>query len=126
MRMVVNINHIRAEKGSDDDLERQSIVEYPMDLYIREVKETGLGRVSIPFSLETKTSPQVASFMVSGELLVSGSEEEVEALTAPTGREPPKVWKMIYQETVNILSVLARVIEVPFPAPNMGGVTVDS
>jgi len=114
MKLVMNLKGFHAEKRAEDDLERRTTLEYPMYLYIQGIRQIGESRAIVPFSLKTVTHPEVASFNISGELLIEGSMEEIETLINPAGKQPPKVWKKIYQESVNILTVLANVIEVPF------------
>lgn len=125
MKLSINYNHLQAEKNSNLDINRNSTVEYPMDLYIQNMEQIGENHVIIPFSLKTSTQPEIANFTITGELFVEGTPDEVLAFIEPIGKDPPKVWRKIYQESVNLLTVLAKVIEVPFPAPKMGGITVD-
>lgn len=124
MKMTLNINHIQAERENGKDLERDTSVEYPMDLYIQGVKQGESNSASVSFKLQTISSPEIANFTLSGELIMIGTEEEIEAWTMSSKEGPPKVWKHIYQESMNIMTVLAKVIDVPFPTPKVGEITV--
>ena len=127
MKLAVRFNRIQAEREDGKDFNRNTILEYPMDLYIQEVKQEDDDRVIISFMLQTKTSPEIANFTLSGSLIVEGTEDEIEVVTTPRAKGPPQVWKHIYQESMNILTVLAGVIEIPFPTQKIGGeIAVDS
>jgi hypothetical protein len=119
MKTILSFNYLQAEKDANKDLERNARLEYPMDLFIKEVKRINSGSAVITFTLSSSTNPEVASFSVSGELQIEGSDDEVSTALSPTGGEPPSIWKSIYNESVNIITLLAKVINVPFPASNI-------
>jgi len=125
VKLVMNFHHVQAEREASKDFERGTAIEYPVDLYIQEVRQEDDSRAVVSFRLETTTNPEIASFTLSGDLLLMGTEEEIAIWTTTSGREPPKVWKHIYQESMNILTVLAKVVEVPFPTPKIGGIVID-
>ncbi len=125
MKVSLDFNHIQAEREETEDINRDTAIEYPIDLYIKEVRKEDDNKAIISFKLQTKTHPDIASFTLAGTLLVEGTKEEVNILITPSPRDPPKVWKHIYQESMNILTVLAKVIDVPFPTPKVGGIEVD-
>ena len=124
MKLSVTFNHIQAEKENGKEFKRDTVIEYPVDLYIQEVRQED-DRATISFRLQTKTNPDIANFTLSGNLLLEGTGDEVEIWTAPSANGPPKVWKHIYEESMNLLTVLAKVIEVPFPTPKIGGMIID-
>ena len=124
MKLQMNFNHIKAERESGKEFTRDTIIEYPVDLYIKEVQQED-DRTVVSFKMQTKTNPETANFTLSGDLLLEGTEEEVGVWTTPSTRSPPKVWKHIYQESMNILSVIAKLIDVPFPTPEMGGIKIE-
>ena len=125
MKTILSFNALQAEKDANRGMGTRRL-EYPMDLIIKEVKRLDDARAVVSFTLSSATNPEVASFSISGELSIEGSVDEVSAAMSPEGREPPSIWKSIYQESVNVMMILAKVIEVPFPTPNIGGLTVDS
>ncbi len=126
MELSLNFHQIQAEREGRKEFGRDLVIEYPMDLYIQGVKHEDDGKAVVSFRLQTTASPDVASFILAGDLSLSGTEEEVRLWTTPTREGPPKVWRHIYQEGINILTVLAKVIDVPFPIPEIGGITVDN
>ncbi|MFH0896675.1 MAG: hypothetical protein V1850_01320 [Candidatus Bathyarchaeota archaeon] len=127
MKLSVTFNHIQAEREDSKDLSRDATIEYPVDMYIQEVKKEGSNRTVISFRLQTKTSPEIASFSLAGNLLLEGTEDEIDVLTTPSAKGPPQIWKYVYQESMNILTVLANVIDIPFPTPKIGGeIAVDA
>lgn len=125
MKLLLNFHHVKAEREVSKDFGRDTIIEYPVDLYIQEVKQEDDTRAIVSFRLQTTTNPEIASFTLSGDLLLVGTEEEVATWTTPSRREPPKVWRHIYQESMNILTILAKVIDVPFPTPKIGEITIE-
>lgn len=126
MRLAINFNQIKAEREGLNEVTRDTTIEYPVDLYIQEIKQEDNNRAIISFKLQTKTNPDIANFALSGNLFLEGTEEEVEVWITPSAKGPPKVWKHIYQESMNILTVLANVIDIPFPTPKIGEVEIDN
>jgi hypothetical protein len=125
MKTILTFNCLQAERDANKKL-RDERFEYPMDLYIKEVKRIDDKRAVVAFTLNSSTKPEVASFSVSGDLCIEGTAEEVSSAIAPIGKDPPVIWKNIYHECVNIMTVLAKFIEVPFPTSNIGDLIGDS
>jgi hypothetical protein len=121
MKLLFSFNHIQAERKDAEGLSRDATIEYPVDMYIQQVKRETKNRTTISFRLQTKTNPEFANFALSGDLLLEGTEDEIEVLITPSSKGPPQVWKHIYQEGMNILTVLANIIDLPFPTPRAGG-----
>lgn len=107
-------------------IHRYEALEYPMDLYIQEVQRVAAKKAVVPFTLQTVTKPEVASFTVQGVMSMEGTADEVDDWITPHDRQPPKVWQDVYQAAANVLSVMAKVLEIPFPTPQIGGITVGS
>jgi hypothetical protein len=121
MKQLLSFDRIQAEREDVKDLGRDAAIEYTVDVYIQEVKRETKNRTTISFIIQTKTNPEFANFTLCGNLFLEGTEDEIEVLTVPSSKGPPQVWKNIYQESMNILTVLANVIDIPFPTPRIGG-----
>jgi hypothetical protein len=121
MKLLFSFDHIQAEIKDTKDLSRDTSIAYTVDVYVQEVKRETKNRTIISFKLQTKTNPEFANFTLSGNLLLEGTEDEIEVLTAPSSKGPPQAWKHIYQESMNISTVLAKVLDIPFPTPKIGG-----
>jgi hypothetical protein len=126
MKREIEFTTLQAERETRKRITRYGTLEYPMDLYIQEVQRVAASRAVVPFTLKTVTKPEVASFTVHGVMSMEGTADEVDDWIAPHDSQPPKVWQDVYQATANVLAVMAKVLEVPFPMPKIGGITVGS
>jgi len=43
--------------------------------------------------------------------------DQIESWIVPNGEKAPRIWTRIYQETVAMLTILAKFIDVPPPPP---------
>ncbi len=94
---------------------RFTTIHYPMSIYLGEPVGSHRGNAVIPFTVEAKTDPTVAAFTIKGEAYINGSPEEIESWVVPNGEKAPRIWTRIYQESVAMLTILARFIDVPPP-----------
>ena len=126
MKTEVEFTTLQAERETGKKIKRFEALEYPMDLYIQEVQRVAASKAVVPFTLQTVTKPEVASFTVHGVMAMEGTADEVDDWITPRDSQPPKVWQDVYQAAANVLAVMAKVLEVPFPMPQIGGITVGS
>ena len=124
MKREIEFTTLQAEREMRKKIHRYEALEYPMDLYIQEVQRVAAKKAVVPFTLRTVTKPEVASFTVHGVMAMEGTADEVDDWITPRDSQPPKVWQDVYQAAANVLSVMAKVLEVPFPMPQIGGITV--
>jgi len=115
MNSAIKFNCVHAEKDSSKTFERNGSV-YPFDLFIDEVRRMGDTEAIVIFTLRSSTKLGVASFHVSGEMMLQGSGDEISSAISSSGKEPPLIWKSIYDESYSILITLTKMIGVPFPA----------
>jgi len=94
---------------------RFTTIHYPMSIYLGEAVGSHRGSAVIPFTVEAKTDPAVAVFTVKGEAYINGKSEEIESWVVPDGEKAPRIWTRIYQESVAMLTILARFIDIPPP-----------
>ena len=109
----IRFKHLEAVRNTQDT--RFTVVHYPMSIYLAESVGGHKGEAVVPFTVEVKTDPDVAGFSVKGEAYIKGSPEEIESWVIPNGEKAPKIWTRIYQESVAMLTILARFIGVPPP-----------
>lgn len=114
MNTHVRFHSIRAEKDSRNDFEKNGS-EYPLDLFINEVRRIDDSNAVVAFTLSSSAKMGLASFLIAGEMQLQGSRNEISAAVSSSGREPPSIWKSIYDEGYRMLIALAKLIEVPFP-----------
>ena len=126
MKCEIEFTTLQAEREMRKRTHRFEALEYPMDLYIQEVQRVAASKAVVPFTLQTVTKPEVASFTVHGVMAMEGTADEVDDWITPRDGQPPKVWRDVYQAAANVLAVMAKVLEVPFPMPQIGGITVGS
>ncbi len=115
----IHFKHLEAVRNTQDT--RFTVVHYPISIYLGESIGGHKGEALIPFTVEVKTDPEVAGFSIKGEAYIKGSPEEIESWIIPNGEKAPRIWTRIYQESVAMLTILARFIGVPPPpAPSSG------
>jgi hypothetical protein len=114
MKNAITFNCVHAEKESSRTFERNGS-EYPFDLFIDEVRRMGDTKAIVTFTLRSSTRLGAASFHVAGEMMLQGSRDEVSSAISSSGKEPPLIWKSIYDESHSLLVTLAKMIGVPFP-----------
>jgi hypothetical protein len=124
VKREIEFTTLQAEREMRKKTHRYEALEYPMDLYIQEVQRVAARKAVVPFTLQTVTKPEVASFTVHGVMAMEGTADEVDDWITPQGGQPPKVWQDVYQAAANVIAVMAKVLEIPFPTPQIGGITV--
>jgi hypothetical protein len=125
MKTVLSFNYLQAERDANKRLSDMRL-EYPMDLFIEQVKLVDNRKALISFKMKSGTRPEVASFSVSGELRVEGTPEEISSALMQVNDNPPAIWKDIYRDSINSLISLAKIIDIPFPSPSMEDLPVIS
>jgi hypothetical protein len=78
------------------------------------------GRVSLKFTIELSTNPEVAKVVISGTADLKGEDQEIEALLTP--KEPdsvPPVFMKIYQKVYSIMYLLSGSLHIPYPSPGL-------
>jgi len=111
VQVTVEFRHLEARKTKNDN----KLVEfkYPISIYLGESSGSSKGKARIPFTVEAKTEPENSVFILKGESYIQGMPEEIESWIVPGKEKAPKIWKRIYQESVAMLTILARFIDAP-------------
>ena len=124
MKTETQVNLLTVQREVNQDNMRTADLEFPMDLYIQEVKREGTKRAIVSFTFKAVTNPEFASFIISGTMSLEGKPVEIEEWITPVRGEPPKVWKQVYKETVGILNVMAKAVNTPFPVAEIEAMTL--
>ena len=115
VKITVQFTYLEANRTARDS--RFTSVRYPISIYLGEAVGRRKGKAVIPFSMEAKTSPDIASFVLKGDAHIYGLPEEIESWVVPNGDKAPRIWTRIYQEAAAMLTILARFVNVPSPPP---------
>ena len=78
------------------------------------------GQLTMRFSIDIQTTPQVAKIDISGVAKVTGDEQEIERLL--TGKEAgstPPVFMSIYKKVYAMLYLIAGSLRIPYPSPGL-------
>ncbi|MFQ6095077.1 MAG: hypothetical protein ACE5NN_02925 [Candidatus Bathyarchaeia archaeon] len=113
IKITIQFTYLEANRTARDS--RFTSVRYPISIYLGEAVGSRKGKAIIPFSMEAKTSPDIASFVLKGDAHIYGIPEEIESWVVPNGDKAPRIWTRIYQEAVAMLTILAKFISVPPP-----------
>jgi len=115
VEISIRFKHLEANRSSRDS--RFVTVRYPISIYIGEAINDSKGNAIVPFTIEAKTDPDIANFTLSGDAHIRGPPEEIESWIVPDKDKAPKIWTKIYQESVAMLTIMAKFIDVPPPPP---------
>lgn len=109
----IQFNYLEVNRTAVDS--RFTTLRYPISIYLSEAVGSRKGKAVVPFTIEAKTNPEVASFTLKGDAHIEGLPEDIEAWVVPNGDKAPRIWTRIYQESVAMLTILARFVNVPPP-----------
>lgn len=92
---------------------------YSLNVSLSEKNRTSEA-LTLTFSLELTSQPQMARFRVSGNAVLSGTKDEIkESIAAPDENRPPPILVMIYERIYSTLYILSGALKVPHPLPNL-------
>ena len=119
MRTKTQVTCLDVKREADVSIDRLSTLEFPMDLYIENIRRDSEDAALITYTLKTTSNPPLVSFTISGILHLNGDKTDVDRAITPPDNGPPKIWQQIYQENTQLLVMLASIINVPFPTPDV-------
>lgn len=80
----------------------------------------GPGMLTLKFTIELGTSPEVAKITVSGAATIKGEDTEIETLlTTKEGEPTPPVFMRIYRKVYAVLYLLSGSLAIPYPSPGL-------
>lgn len=118
LEISVQIEAIEASKLNDKVTESMNS-NYALNVSLSE-KERTSDTLVLTFALTLTSQPQAANFKVAGSAALKGTKDEIKGgITAPDDNKPPPVLLTIYERIYSTLYVLAGVMKVPQPLPNL-------
>jgi hypothetical protein len=77
-------------------------------------------RLTLKFTIELNTEPEVAKMTVVGTAVLTGDDREIEALLTPKpGETVPPVFMRIYQKVYAVLYLVSGSLRIPYPSPGL-------
>ena len=77
-------------------------------------------RLTLKFTIELSTDPDVAKMTVTGTAVLSGDDREIEAMLTPKeGESVPPVFMRIYQKVYAVLYLVSGSLKIPYPSPGL-------
>jgi len=111
---------IKAVEGTKlaEDVTPDSTVGFNATANIVEA-ERNPDRLTLKFTIDLTTDPEVAKMTVTGTAMISGDEKEIEALLGTNNGDVPPVFMKIYQKVYAILYLVAGSLKIPYPSPGL-------
>ena len=117
MQTMTQVTCLDVKREADTPIDSRRTLEFPMDLYIENIRRESEDAARITYTLKATSNPPLVSFTISGILHLNGNKTDVDRAITPPDNGPPKIWQQIYQENTQLLMMLASIINVPFPTP---------
>lgn len=112
----ISFKHLEVKRTSRDS--GFATIHYPISIYLGEAIGDRESSALVPFIVEAKTDPEIATLILKGAAHIQGASEEMEAWITPNEDQAPKIWIKIYQETEAMLTMLSNFIHMPPSSPN--------
>lgn len=114
----VSIRTIEGNKLAED-VTADSTVSFNVAANLTE-SERNPDKLTLKFTIEFTTEPDVAKMTIGGTAVITGEEKEVDSLLTPNpGESVPPVFMRIYQKVYAILYLLSGSLKVPYPSPGL-------
>ncbi len=112
---------IRTVEGSKmaEDVTSDSTVSFNVAANLVE-SERNPDKLTLKFTIELNTDPDVAKMTISGTALVTGDDKEIDSLLNPKpGETVPPVFMKIYQKVYAVLYLVSGSLKIPYPSPGL-------
>lgn len=112
---------IRSVEGNKlaEDVTSDSTVSFNVAANLME-SERNPDRLTLKFTIELTTDPDVAKMNIGGTAIITGDEKEVDSLLTPKpGESVPPVFMRIYQKVYAILYLVSGSLKIPYPSPGL-------
>jgi hypothetical protein len=78
------------------------------------------GVLTLKFTIELSTNPEVAKMVVAGTATIRGNDSEVEDMLKVEGESgTPPVFMKIYQKVYALLYLMSGSLRIPYPSPGL-------
>ena len=102
-----------------EDVTSDSSVNFDVSANLVE-SERNPDRLTLKFTIELSTDPEVAKMTISGNAVITGDDKEIESLLTPKPDENvPPVFMKIYQKVYAILYLVSGSLKIPYPSPGL-------
>ncbi|MDG6911409.1 MAG: hypothetical protein JRN18_03585 [Nitrososphaerota archaeon] len=117
-RVEVSIKSIDGNKMAED-VTSDSSVNFNVTANIVE-SERNPDRLTLKFTIELNSDPDVAKMAISGTAVIIGDDKEIDSMLTPKpGETVPPVFMRIYQKVYAILYLISGSLKVPYPSPGL-------
>ena len=117
-RVEVSIKSIDGNKMAED-VSSDSSVNFNVTANIVE-SERNPDRLTLKFTIELNSDPDVAKMAISGTAIITGDDKEIDSMLTPKpGETVPPVFMKIYQKVYAILYLISGSLKVPYPSPGL-------
>ncbi len=77
-------------------------------------------KLTLKFTIELGTEPEVAKMTVTGTAVLTGDDKEIESMLTPKeGESVPPVFMKIYQKVYAVLYLVSGSLKIPYPSPGL-------
>jgi hypothetical protein len=124
LESIVGVAPIRVKLGRVEGTRidtgaKPGSVAFDVDVSMDEESRTN-DELTIAFNLTIRTKPALVKFEVGGTAVISGGREAFDAaLEMDDESSVPKVLHFVYQRVFTSLYLIASLIEVPYPPPDL-------
>jgi hypothetical protein len=112
---------IKSVEGSKlaEDVTSDSSVNFNVNANLVE-SERSPDKLTLKFTIELGTDPDVAKMTVTGTATLTGDDKEIETLLKPKeGESVPPVFMKIYQKVYAVLYLMSGSLKIPYPSPGL-------
>ena len=114
----VTIKSVEGNKLAED-VTSDSSVNFNVNANITE-SERNPEKLTLKFSIDLTTDPDVARMTVTGTAVLTGDDKEIDFLLTPKeGESVPPVFMKIYQKVYAVLYLVSGSLKVPYPSPGL-------
>jgi hypothetical protein len=112
---------IRSVEGNKlaEDVTSDSSVNFNVAANLAE-SERNPGRLTLKFTIELNTDPDVAKMTIAGTAVLTGDDKEIDSLLTPKdGESVPPVFMKIYQKVYAVMYLVSGSLRIPYPSPGL-------
>jgi hypothetical protein len=112
---------IKSVEGSKlaEDITSDSSVSFDVKANLIE-SERNPDKLTVKFTIELNTDPEVAKVTVTGTAHITGDDKEIDSLLTPKeGESVPPLFMKIYQKVYAVLYLISGSLKIPYPSPGL-------
>ncbi len=118
VEVEVLVRSVEAARISEEPKDN-SDVSFEVTASLSETDRTP-GQLSMRFSINIQTAPQLAKIDITGSAKITGDEQDIERLlTTKEATSTPPVFMSIYKKVYAILYLISGSLRIPYPSPGL-------